>query len=257
HQLATVLDAVADGITVQGPDGRLVYANAQGAEACGYDSPAALLAAPTAEVLGRFELLDEDLETLPRKDLPGAAVLSGQPGSTRIVGFRSVETGELRWASLSSRPVRDGSGVLRYAVNAFNDITTSKEMEVILRRREVDARALRRQAEVAAGRADRLQRLTIELTRVATVEAAVRLVLQRGIRSLGAQGAEALLLAEDGRSLVTAPGAPGDAATTLRGAGPIDAAAPVAAAVRDREAAWHGSPEALTAAWPKTAAQAR
>ena len=257
QHLATVLDAVADGITVQGADGRLVYANAQGAAACGYDSPAALLAAPVAEVLARFELVDEDLAALPREQLPGSAILRGEPPSSRVVGFRHLETGELRWANVSARPVHDKAGELRYAVNAFNYITTSKEMEAILRRREIDARALRRQAEVAAARADRLQRLAIELTRVASVEAAVRLVLQRGIRSLGAHGAEALLVGDDGRSLVAAPGTPQGASTTLRGVGPLDAAAPVAAAVRDREPTWHGSLEALEAAWPKTARQAR
>ena len=44
RRLAAVLGEVADGITVQGPDGRLVYANDAAARMLEYDSPEALLA---------------------------------------------------------------------------------------------------------------------------------------------------------------------------------------------------------------------
>src|SRR3954454_5220574 len=57
-QLSAIVDAVADGITVQGPDGRVVFANLQAARASGFESPAAMLAAGNAQILSRFELLD-------------------------------------------------------------------------------------------------------------------------------------------------------------------------------------------------------
>ena len=44
--LAVFLDHVGDGVTVQDPRGRLVYANAAAAQALGFASAAELLAAP-------------------------------------------------------------------------------------------------------------------------------------------------------------------------------------------------------------------
>ncbi|HZA93072.1 MAG TPA: PAS domain-containing protein, partial [Gemmatimonadales bacterium] len=58
--LAVFLDHVGDGVTVQDPRGRLVYANAAAAQALGFASAAELLAAPVTEVLGQFALFDEN-----------------------------------------------------------------------------------------------------------------------------------------------------------------------------------------------------
>ena len=65
--LAVFLDHVGDGVTVQDPTGRLVYANAAAAQNLGFAGAAELLAAPIAEVVGRFALFDEDGQPFPMR----------------------------------------------------------------------------------------------------------------------------------------------------------------------------------------------
>ena len=128
-RLRQIVDVVADGITVQSSDGRIVYANDAAAHACGFETATELLAAGRDEVLGRFELFDEDRNALDRRSLPGATVLRGEPASDQVVGFLIKATGEERWSIVSSVPLRDGHGRIEYAINAFHDITGRKEAE--------------------------------------------------------------------------------------------------------------------------------
>lgn len=68
--LASILRNVGDGITAQGPDGRLVYANDAAARLCGLESADELIRLAPAEVLERFEIIGEDREPLPLEELP-------------------------------------------------------------------------------------------------------------------------------------------------------------------------------------------
>jgi PAS domain S-box-containing protein len=128
-RLRQIVDVVADGITVQAGDGRIVYANDAAAVACGFDSADELVNAGREAVQARFDLLDEDRQPLDARALPGARVLRGEPSNDLAVGFRIRATGEERWAIVSAVPLRDGAGRVEYAINAFHDITGRKEAE--------------------------------------------------------------------------------------------------------------------------------
>jgi signal transduction histidine kinase len=128
-RLQRIVDVVADGITVQAPDGHLVYANEAAARACGFASPSELLGAARDQILARFELLDDEGRPLPASELPGASVLRGDPAHDRVVGFRILATGESRWSIVSAVPLLDAEGKLEFAVNAFHDITGRKRAE--------------------------------------------------------------------------------------------------------------------------------
>lgn len=128
-RLRSIVDVVADGITVQGADGRLVYANDAAARACGFDTAVELMRAGRAEILSRFELFDEAGETFDAARLPGACVLRGEPASDRVVGFRVLATGDTRWSIVSAVPLQDSAGRIEFAVNAFHDITARKRAE--------------------------------------------------------------------------------------------------------------------------------
>ena len=128
-RLRQIVDVVADGITVQSFDGRIVYANDAAAVACGFDSANDLVAAGREAVRARFDLLDEGGQPLDPHALPGARVLRGEPASDLAVGFRIRATGEERWAIVSAVPLRDSAGRVEYAINAFHDITGRKEAE--------------------------------------------------------------------------------------------------------------------------------
>jgi PAS domain S-box-containing protein len=133
ENLAVFLDHVGDGVTVQDPSGRLVYANAAAARALGFTSAAELLAAPITEVEGQFALLDEEGQPFPVENLPGRRALQGEPESAVTLRFRNHETAEERWSIVRSSPVADAAGNVLYAVNVWQDATAQKRAEAAQR----------------------------------------------------------------------------------------------------------------------------
>ncbi|MFL5756337.1 MAG: PAS domain S-box protein, partial [Chloroflexota bacterium] len=122
--VASVLRAVAEAITVQDTSGRLVYANDAAARMLGFETPEALLAAPIADVVDRFELFDENGGPLSPLDLPGRLALAGREPPAMTVRFRIRGTGEERWSIVRSTALVDADGRPTLAINAFQDITS-------------------------------------------------------------------------------------------------------------------------------------
>jgi PAS domain S-box-containing protein len=128
-QLEAVLSSVGDAITVQRNDGTLAYANEEAARMVGFASGAELVAAPVADVLTHFDVLDEDGDPLPSDELPGRRALAGDHVPERLVRFRIRETGEERWSVVGATPVVDDAGEVRFAINIFRDVTHRKRHE--------------------------------------------------------------------------------------------------------------------------------
>jgi PAS domain S-box-containing protein len=123
EQFAAILGSVADGITVQGSDGRLVYANQAALALLGMSSLEQLLALRAEEVLGRFEVYDERGRTIGLGGLPGRQVLRGEPAPPLTIRFRVVATGAERWSVVQARALTDDRGDVALVVNTFHDIT--------------------------------------------------------------------------------------------------------------------------------------
>ena len=140
--LPAVLDAVADGVTVQDRTGQVVYANATALQMIGFDSLEDLLAASTAEILSRFELLDERGAPLSPAALPGRHALLGEVGAPIVVGYRVVASGSIRWSQVRAMPLRDVSGSITHAINTFHDVTDRMRIEADLRASEASYRLL-------------------------------------------------------------------------------------------------------------------
>ena len=121
-ELLAILNAVSDGITAQDSTGRLVYANDAAARLVGFDSAEAFLSAPIADVLGRFDILDERRRPLPFEELPGRLALQGETAE-RTVCYRLRATGEERWSIVRAEPVFDDDGSVRLAINTIHDVT--------------------------------------------------------------------------------------------------------------------------------------
>ncbi len=128
-QLDAILRGVDDGITVQAPDGHLIYANDTAAQLCGYPSAEALMAAPVAEVVRQFQVMDEVGNPLPLTDLPGRLALGGQRVSGTLLRFRAHGSGEEHWSIVKATPVFDERGRVVFVINMFQDITTIKRAE--------------------------------------------------------------------------------------------------------------------------------
>lgn len=132
-QLQAIVQAVADGITVQEPSGRVVYANAAAARLSGYPSVDAFLTAPSGEVVQRFRLLDEAGQPFSPAELPGQRVLRGEPSSEVLLRFQDLQSGVERWAIVRSLPSLDEAGRVQFAVNSFQDVTRLTRREQALR----------------------------------------------------------------------------------------------------------------------------
>ncbi len=132
-QLEAILRGVADAVTAQAPDGRLLFANQAAVELLGYESSEALLSAPRTEIMSRFEMLDEGGRPFPMDQLPGRRALTEGEGSEVVVRFRVRATGEERWSAVKATPILDRTGSVAMAINVIEDITGHKRAELAQR----------------------------------------------------------------------------------------------------------------------------
>jgi len=128
EQLETVMRTVDEGILVQGSDGARVYANDSAARVIGFSNAAELLAADREEVLGRFEILDENGAPLPPDELPGRAALRGTTAQ-RVICYRIKATGERRWSLVRANPIRDETGAVVASVSVIHEITKERRAD--------------------------------------------------------------------------------------------------------------------------------
>jgi PAS domain S-box-containing protein len=132
-ELASILRNVGDGITVQGPDGRLVFANDAAARLCGLGSADELLSLPPDALLSRFEMLGEDGAPLPHGELPNRRAFVEREPREGVIGYRLLPDREVRWSILRSTPLLDDDGSLRLLVNVFHDITEERHAQERMR----------------------------------------------------------------------------------------------------------------------------
>jgi PAS domain S-box-containing protein len=128
-QLQAILSGVADAVTAQAPDGRLLFANDAALELLGFESIEELQAAPGDWMRDRFEVLDEEGNPLPTDQLPGRRALAGEGDAEMVVRFRLRATGEERWSAVKATPILDEDGFVTMAINVIEDITTHKRAE--------------------------------------------------------------------------------------------------------------------------------
>ena len=128
EQLEAMLSGVADAVTAQAPDGRLLYANEAAVRTLGFDSREALLAAAPAELLDAYEIFDEAGRPYPITELPGRRALAGEEAPQAIVRFRVRATGEERWSAVKANPIRDSDGRVSMAINVIEDITPTSAL---------------------------------------------------------------------------------------------------------------------------------
>lgn len=128
-RLEIVLEGVADGITVQSPSGALLYANSAAARLCGFESAEALLAATPAEIMERFEVLDENGRPFKPESLPGRRVLAGDPSASALLYVRERATGKHWWSLVRAGAVLGVDGKPELAVNIWHDVTAQHRSE--------------------------------------------------------------------------------------------------------------------------------
>ena len=126
QRLAVIVDALAEAVTIRGPDDRLVYANRAALDRLGFDSVEELSAADPRALMGDYEVRAEDGAMIDMDDLPSVRLLRGEEPEPLLMRTVSRDTGEESWVLLKTTAVRDGSGAIEAAVTIIEDVTASK-----------------------------------------------------------------------------------------------------------------------------------
>jgi serine phosphatase RsbU (regulator of sigma subunit)/PAS domain-containing protein len=128
-QLEAVLGNLAAAVTVQAPDGSLVYVNQAAAEMLGCASPDEVLCTPLARLLEQFVVLDERGRPYDLGDLPGRHALAGREAKPALTHTIDKATGDERWSVTKATAVRDAQGNIALAVNIIEDVTDARLVE--------------------------------------------------------------------------------------------------------------------------------
>jgi PAS domain S-box-containing protein len=132
EQLETIMRTVDEGIVVQTVANQIVYANDGAARVIGFENASEFLGTPRTEVLGRFEMLNEDGSPLAADDLPGRRALRGE-AAERVIRYRVRATGEERWSIVRARPVLGPDGDVVASVSVIHDVTHVRAADLAAR----------------------------------------------------------------------------------------------------------------------------
>lgn len=130
QRLQTIVDSLAEAITIRGLDNRVTYANRAALERLGLDSAAELAEIDPRELLGSYVALAEDGSRIDMRDLPSVRVLRGEDAEPLMMRTIDQVSGEERWMLLKAAAVRDGEGVLEAAVTIIEDVTVTKRLQL-------------------------------------------------------------------------------------------------------------------------------
>ncbi|HEX8103062.1 MAG TPA: SpoIIE family protein phosphatase [Solirubrobacteraceae bacterium] len=125
-QLSAALGALEDAVTVQAPDGHVVYANDAAARSLGFADAAEMLSAPPGQIIELYDTFTEEGRRVGVDDLPGRKVLDGETPPPLVVRAVHRETGQERWTVLKATAVRDPDGRPLLAVNVIEDVTETR-----------------------------------------------------------------------------------------------------------------------------------
>lgn len=187
NQLRAILHGITEGITVQRPDGSIIYVNEIGAQLSGYSSVQAYLNAPATEISQRFTLRNEAGDPFPLNQLPATLALQGQASTDVLIRFQPVAGGEERWSVVSAMPIFNEQEQVQFAVNILRDVTE----RTLLYEREKEAR---QQAEAVAIRIASLQIVSAALTEALTPIQVAQVIEEQTVAVVGAQAAATFML---------------------------------------------------------------
>lgn len=124
-RLSAIVDALADAVTIRGPDNHLIYANQAALDRLGMDSVEDLRAADPRALMGGWEVTDEKGAPVAMDDLPSVRVLRGEEAEPLLL--RAVaENGKEQWSLLKATALRGEDGEIEAAVTIIEDITALK-----------------------------------------------------------------------------------------------------------------------------------
>ena len=131
RRLVAALDTLGEAVTMNGPDGRTVYANQAAVELLRARDSADLTTRKVGEIAARFAMYDEQGEELRVEDFPAFKALAGEDAPAPLLVRNVVRaTGEERWLVNKVTVLRDAGGAIDRVVNVIEDVTAVKRAEL-------------------------------------------------------------------------------------------------------------------------------
>jgi PAS domain S-box-containing protein len=133
-QLGTILDGLAEAVTVSDEHGRTVYANDAAVRLLRLTSAERVGGAAGRELMSRFEVYDEHGAPVALEDLPGSRARAGELAPEPLLVRNVVRaTGEERWLLNKTTTIADEEGRVVRVVNVIEDVTQTKRAELAQR----------------------------------------------------------------------------------------------------------------------------
>ncbi len=130
---ASIFHQLPEGITIQDPSGKLVFANQSALELMGYPRKEKKdTSLRGEEVVKKFIIMDEDGKVVSADKLPGRKVLQTGKPQEALLRFRTTAGRKEYWSWVKSMPLSENGG-LTGVVNVFYDVTKWKQTEYIER----------------------------------------------------------------------------------------------------------------------------
>jgi PAS domain S-box-containing protein len=130
RRLETVVNAVAEAVTIRAPDDHLIYANRAALDRLGFATVEELRQADPRELMGTYVPVGEDGRELTMEDLPSVRLLRGEQPEPLTLRSLNPRTGEESWVLLKAAAVRDENGAIEAAVTIIEDVTVGKRLQL-------------------------------------------------------------------------------------------------------------------------------
>src|SRR5262249_25725073 len=117
RRIAAILTNLSDGVTVQEPSGRVIYANDAAPRSAGLSRAPDTVDADLSELVARFRVLDDVGDPVPPAALPGRRVLAGEAAPPSLLQIEDVRSGRRTWILLAANAITDADGAPILAVN--------------------------------------------------------------------------------------------------------------------------------------------
>lgn len=140
ENLRSIIETMSEGLTMRDANARIMYSNAAAEMISGLNTRQLQDLEPADE---GWATIHEDGTPFPEETHPSLITLrTGIPLSEIVVGIQKPDH-SLTWVLINSRPIFDPlTGKPRAVVTTFSDITRRKQMEYMLREREIQLSAI-------------------------------------------------------------------------------------------------------------------
>jgi len=147
----TVVELLAEGVLVVGPDGTVLASNPSADRILGFTSQE--LSGRSALSLGGWVVTDRHGATVAPNDFPVARALRGEHCSAELLGVHSPDGATTRWLEVNARPLQDAEG-RGAALVSLTDVTDERRAHDALAESEHQLRSVIESAEVTLWRID-------------------------------------------------------------------------------------------------------